>query len=410
MISGSDSKAQMIASVSGDNDSSLLDALWLRIVLTLAMAMPMLILYAIGALGPILVGDLQIRPGLLGYVTMSTFGLASLTSPWAGPVVDRLGSKRALSLLFYAVAAAYALIVTVPGFGGVVAAVAVCGVAQALSNPVTNLLIAQCVPVRKKAFVVGLKQSGVQMGALFAGFVLPAIAITFGWRAALGILVPVAILLAAAAPSVAPPQRPASHRAFWLPRPNRLLLLLMSVQLCAGVVLSAFVTFLPVFATMQGASPPQAGGLLALFGAMGILSRVTLTPFGARLRDESWLLFALLALSAVALAVTMHADLTSHWKLWAGAAGVGLTAVATNAIAMGMLLRDPSFGTATHSSGLLSAAFFGGFATGAPAFGAIFDTALGPSGAWRVLITIALSGCALALALAAARLRSAQQE
>ena len=104
------------------------------------MTMPMLILYAIGALGPFLIRDLQIRPGLLGYVTMSTFGLAALMSPWAGPVVDRLGSRRALGLLFYAVAVAYALIVTIPGFAGVVAAVAVCGVAQALSNPVTNLI------------------------------------------------------------------------------------------------------------------------------------------------------------------------------------------------------------------------------------------------------------------------------
>jgi MFS family permease len=77
---------------------------------------------------------------------------------------------------------------------------------------------------------------------------------------------------------------------------------------------------------------------------------------------------------------------------------------------MGMLLRDQAFGTATNSSGLLSAAFFGGFAIGAPIFGAIFDTGLGASGAWSVLIVIALSGCALASALAFARLRNVQQE
>ncbi len=410
MSSGVDGKAQAITSIVESGEFSMLAALWLRIVLTLAMTMPMLILYAIGALGPFLIRDLQIQPGLLGYVTMSTFGLASLMSPWSGPVVERFGSRRSLGLLFYAVAVAYGLIVTLPGFTGIVCAVAVCGVAQALSNPVTNLLIAQRVPVQKRAFAVGLKQSGVQMGALFAGFALPSMAMALGWRGALATLVPVAVLLAAAAPTVAPPYAFSRNNRFQPPHPNALLKLLMGVQLCAGTVLSAFVTFLPVFATMQGASPSEAGAMVALFGTVGILSRVLLTPMGAKLPDESWLLCALLALAAIALATTMQADFASSWRLWAGAAGVGLTAVATNAIAMGMLLRDRSFGTPTNSSGLLSTAFFGGFALGAPAFGAIFDTTLGAAGAWSILIAVALSGCALALALASARMRSARQE
>ena len=106
----------------------------------------------------------------------------------------------------------------------------------------------------------------------------------------------------------------------------------------------------------------------------------------------------------------MQADAASHWRLWLGAAGVGLTAVATNAIAMGMLLRDPAFGTATGASGLLSAAFFGGFALGAPAFGAIFNITFGASAAWSGLIFVALSGSALALVLALVRPGSPRQK
>lgn len=409
MTSSLDDQARTVTAIPRAR-SAIFAELWLQVALTLAMTLPMLILYAIGALGPFLVRDLHIRPGLLGYATMSTFGLAAVLSPWAGPVVDRLGSRRALGALFYAVALAYTLIVMIPGFSGVVAAVAVCGVAQALANPVTNLLIAQRVPPAKKAFVVGLKQSGVQIGALLAGLVLPGIATAFGWRAALGTLIPVAVLLAAVAPSIAPPHRPVGKKSFWPPRPNGLLQLLMSVQFCAGASLSAFVTFLPVFATMYGVSPSEAGGMVALFGFMGMISRVALTPLSAKLRDESWLLCSLLAISAVALHLTMQADATSHWKLWLGAAGMGMTAVATNAIAMGMLLRDPAFGTATSASGLLSAAFFGGFALGAPAYGAIFNTSFGAAGAWSGNIAVVLAGCAFAFALALIRLGSAQQK
>ncbi|AXV79336.1 MULTISPECIES: CynX/NimT family MFS transporter [Ralstonia solanacearum species complex] len=375
----------------------------LGVVLTLAMTLPMLILYAIGALGPFLIDDLRIAPGWLGYVTMSTFGLAAVLSLGAGPLVERLDARHGLSLLFFAVALAYALIVVAPGFGGVVAAVTVGGIAQALSNPVTNLVIAQHVSPRSKAFMVGLKQSGVQMGALFAGLLLPGMAGRFGWRATVGVVVPVALALGLMTRFVAPPRPRASARRIGLLPPNGLLGRLMALQACVGIALSAFVTFLPVFAVRQGVTTAQAGLMVALFGAMGIVSRLLLTPLSGRLKDESHLLLALLVLAALAIGVTMRADEANRWTLWAGAAGMGLSAVATNAVAMGMLLRDPAFGTAGTASGLLSAAFFGGFAFGPPVYGAIANSRYGFTGAWTFNMAVLMAGCLLACALAHAR-------
>ncbi|WP_197337302.1 MFS transporter [Ralstonia solanacearum] len=372
-------------------------------LLTLAMALPMLILYAIGTLGPFLIDDLRIAPGWLGYATMSTFSLAAVLSPVAGPMVERLDPRRGLHLLFLAVALAYTLIVVVPGFGGVVAAVAVGGIAQALSNPVTNLLIAQRVAPQNKALVVGLKQSGVQVGALFAGLCLPVMTTRFGWRAAVGGMVPVALALGLMARFMVPPQPLGRARRIIWSRPNPLLRRLMGVQACVGIALSAFVTFLPVFAVRQGASTAQAGLMIALFGAMGIVSRLLLTPLGGRLKDESHLLLALLGVSALAVGVTMQADAASRWMLWVGAAGMGLSAVATNAIAMGMLLRDPAFGTAATASGWLSAAFFGGFAFGPPVCGAIAGSGCGFAGAWCFGIVVLMVGCVPACALIRAR-------
>ncbi len=91
---------------------------------------------------------------------------------------------------------------------------------------------------------------------------------------------------------------------------------------------------------------------------------------GAKLKDESLLLLVLIAIAACSVAVTMLADSESHWRLWAGAAGIGFTAVGTNAIAMSMLIRDSAFGPVTIASGFVSFAFFGGFALGPPFFGA----------------------------------------
>lgn len=365
---------------------------WLRLVLTAAMALPMLIFYAVGTLGPLMVADLGMPTHWLGWLITSAFGFAALLSLWAGPLVNRLGTRRALALLFWSTVVAYGLMVSLPGFVGVVLALAVCGVAQALANPATNLLIAERVDPRQKAAVVGLKQSGVQVSALFAGLLLPSLALSLGWREALATLLVPALLLALLGPRVAPRAHPDRPLGFALSRPNARLVLLMSVQLCVGIVLSSFVTFLGVFAAQQGMAAQWIGLLIAGFGVMGIVARVLLTPLGARMADESWLLLVLLLLSGVALWLTSLALPVRHWPLWAGALGMGLTAVATNAIAMSMVLRDPGFGSPASAASLLSVGFFGGFAVGPPLFGLFQHGPWAAADAWLLLIGVLVMG------------------
>jgi MFS family permease len=298
--------------------------------------------------------------------------------------------------------------VTVQNFYGLIAAVGVCGIAQALANPVTNLLIAQQVPPEKKAMVVGLKQAGVQLSALFAGLVLPGIAIATSWRFALGIIIPLSFIFIITTPFITPKKHTGTGKGFKLSLPNPLLFRLMSIQFCVGISLSAFVTFLPTFATQQGMPLSLAGTLIAVFGAMGIISRMVLTPMGAKLKDESLLLLALIAIAAIAMAITIQASPEQYWPLWVGAVGVGLTAVGTNAIAMSMLIRDSAFGAVTFASGFVSVAFFGGFALGPPLYGVLSDYSGGVLLSWVTLISVLVAGCVMALSLAAARRRNLQ--
>ncbi|MGR4041998.1 MFS transporter [Pseudomonas sp. 910_21] len=377
--------------------------LWLRVVLVCAMGLPMLIFYAIGTLGPLLIADLGVAPHWLGWLVMSAFGLAAVLSLWAGPLVNRLGIRRGLALLFWATLAGYGLLVSLPGFAGLLLALAICGVAQALANPVTNLLVAECVEARSKAAVVGLKQSGVQLSALIAGLLLPPLAGSLGWRAALACLLLPTLLLALWGPKVAPGSAAGKTMSLEIPRPNSRLTLLLSVQLCVGLVLSSFVTFLGVFAARQGVAVGETGAMVAGFGVMGILARTLLTPLAARMAEESWLLLTLLLLASLALAVTAQATPQAHWPLWFGALGMGLTAVATHAIAMSMLLRDPAFGSPASASGLLSAGFFAGFALGPVLFGAVQQGAADFASAWLMLIAVLLLGAVLSLLLVRAR-------
>lgn len=379
--------------------------IWFRLVLLLAMALPMLVLYATSTLGLTLSSALTFPPAWLGYVVMSSFGLASILSLWAGTVVNRIGSRLGMCSLFIIIAFAFTVMIMAEHFYGLLIAAALCGIAQALANPVTNLLIAEQIAPAKRAGVVGLKQSGVQVSALFAGLVLPAIALAYGWQTALGMIIPVALLLAITTPLIAPKKQHSPAKSFSFTLPNVLLFGLMSVQFCVGLGLSAFVTFLPTFASHQGLSPTLAGSLIAVFGVMGIVSRIVLTPLGAKMRDESYLLLGLCLIAAISVAITMQANPQSQWQLWVGVIGIGLTAVATNAIAMGMLVRDSSFGVVAVASGFVSVAFFGGFALGAPLYAYVTHFSSEYPLGWLSVIAVFLCACRLAIALASARRR-----
>ncbi|WP_411182310.1 CynX/NimT family MFS transporter [Nitrosomonas sp. Is37] len=363
----------------------------------------MLVLYATSTLGPLLSSDLHFDPTLLGYLIMSSFGFAAVLSLWAGAIVDYLGSRYSLLVLFCSVGLAFTLIAVVESFYSLLIAAAICGIAQALANPVTNLLIAQQVPPEKKASIVGLKQAGVQLAALIAGLILPTIAMQYGWRVAYGIIVPITIFFCLSVSSVTPKKHIRTRTRLKLLPPNSLLLRLMMIQFLIGTSLSAFVTYLPTFAIQQNMALPLADTLIAVFGVMGMISRIVLTPMGAKLKDESLLLFMLAAIAAVSMAITMNAAPDSHWQLWAGAIGVGLTAVATNAIAMSMLIRDPAFGPVTFSSGFVSVAFFAGFALGPPLFAVVSIYSEDLLVSWNTLIGILLLACVMTIALASAR-------
>lgn len=384
--------------------SALTDVL-LQAVLVFAMTLPMLVLYTTSTLGPLLSRDLGFEPVAIGYLIMSSFGLAAILSLRAGAIVDYIGVRASSIVLFCAVAAAFALIAITQAFFSLIMATAICGIAQALANPATNLLIAHQIRPEQRAWIVGLKQSGVQLAALFAGLVLPAIAFQYGWRIAFGVIVPVAVLFSLAAWLVTPAQHVRKNRQLIFTRPNMLLSWLMAIQFSVGLALSAFVTFLPTFATLQEMPLAQAGTLIAVFGITGMLSRIILTPLGNKFSDESHLLFALIAIAAGAIMLTMQAGPGSHGYLWAGAIGMGMSAVATNAIAMSMLIRDSAFGRVTETSGYVSFAFFSGFALGPPLYGQLFSQTGSVSLAWSLLTGVLCLACIMTLRLTAVRKR-----
>lgn len=377
----------------------------LTTLLVFAMGMPMMIFYAIGILGPYLINDLKISYQQLGWLTASTFGLAAFLSPWAGALVQQVGTRNSLIGIFLLVGLSFSLTAVLPGFTGLVAALLFCGIAQAIANPATNQAIAESIPASRKSVIVGLKQSGVQASALMAGLLLPSMTSALSWRGSLAIWAPYSLLMALLVTQWVPakPIHTRSNYSFQVCTPNIRLTILTSIQFCTGLVLSSFITFFGLYANQLGASATQIGTMVSSFGLMGILSRVVLTPIGNKLKDETVLLGSLFLLAGLALLIMRQANEQRHWPLWVGVLGMGLTLVATNAIAMSMLLRDREFGTAAESAGILSAGFFLGFAISPPTFGCLLANTDGFEVTLLGLISILALGGSLCLLLVSMR-------
>lgn len=367
-----------------------------------AMGMPMLLFYSIGLLGPDLLVELDLSRAQLGWIASASFIVAAALSPFSPWLARQPGIRAGLLVLFLLTALSLALAALLPGLPGLLLALVCAGVALALGNPLAYQTIAQAVPASRAPLVLAFKQSGVPMAALLVGVMLPALAFDWGWRIATAFWAALPLLMGVQVFSWIQPQPPgrqvlASKR---LHLPNRLLLVLMAIQCCAGMALAAFIAFSGVHTQLLDARIETAGLLLASFGATGVLARLAFVRASARVEDSSLLLGTLCALAALSLALMRQADPASTELLWLGVIGMGMTLGACHPIAMNMLLLDRSFGGASVSRHWLSFGWFSGFAIGPAVFGAWLDHAEGSfRSGWLLLIAVLLAACLFAIGL-----------
>ncbi|WP_158711040.1 MFS transporter [Streptomyces albus] len=357
-------------------------------LLTGGMGLSMFVLYAIGALGPFLTEDLRISGSQLGLLTAVTFGSATVLSLYAGQVTELLGGRRALTLLLVLVAAGFALLAATRTYGFLLGALVLGGAAQSLANPSTNKLIAAHVPPGRRAFAVGVKQSGVPLAAFTAGLALPTLAGALSWRAALAVVVPVA-LVAAAAAAMLPRDtvRPTAFRLAFPAAPNRPTRWLTAVSLCIGCCLAALNTYLPLYAHQRlSMGERSSGALIAAIGVSGIASRLLWSRLSDRLDVPRSLL--ILTVAAVVSAALIPAATAGAWLVWLGAVGLGCSAAAANAVSMVAVTKGSGFGTTGHASAMVSMGFFAGFVAGPLAFGLLVDATGGFTAGWALVTAL----------------------
>lgn len=280
-----------------------------------------LALYTLTATAPLVTADLGIGGAQLGVLPATAFVLAALVSPFAGRYTDRLSGKVVLAVLFTGAGLALLGVAAAPSYGWLLVAVALSGATQALSNPVTNQLIAAHVSQGQRGGLMGVKQSGVQMSQFGAGLLLPSVALWWGWRgaalAAAVVAVAGLVMVRGAVPAVPPsPSRGTGHRLAALPAG---VWWLTGYALASGAAIQATNVYLPLYAFERLEMPVRAAGLtVAVAGGVGLVARIAWGRSADRVRNPYPLLAVLASVSALAVGGLMVADtLDAPALVWA---------------------------------------------------------------------------------------------
>lgn len=370
--------------------------------LALAMGAGPMAIYALTALSPVITADLGLGRTAFGSLATVAFTVAAVCSTFGGRFIDRAGARTVLVVLFAGSGIALVLIAAAPGYVWLLIAVALSGAAQSLSNPVTNRLIATRLLPGRQGVVMGVKQSGVQLMQFTAGASLPAAALLVGWRTALGLTAIMAVIGLAFVRSTVPraPGKPTEKGS--QPTTGRLpkaVWWLAAYSLLVGAGLQATNVYMPLYAFEElGLSATAAGATTAVMGGFGLAARFGYGRLAERLQRPRGFLLVLAALAAIGTVLIIGAARQAPGLVWIGTAVHGLTALASNVVAMmAVITLVPGFqiGAAT---GAMAMGMYMGFALGPIVFGAVTDWTGHYVAGWTFVLV--LYGLAAALAIA----------
>jgi MFS family permease len=230
-------------------------------------------LFLVSAQAANLQHELGFGASSLGLAVSVSFAVPALTAVPLGHLLQRAGPSIGFTL---AAATSFAallwLAVVASRWWHVALALAVGGLAAALSQVSSNLAVAANVPHERQGLVFASKQAAMPAAALCAGLSVPLIGLVAGWR--------IAFFGAAALVLTGLVRRPrlvhhrAPPRATRDRRPSRPLLLLAACALLAGAVSTSLSAFTVASAAARGFSPAAAGSILALGSVASIGGRL----------------------------------------------------------------------------------------------------------------------------------------
>ena len=146
------------------------------------------------ALGPVLIRDLDLSRAQIGLLSSAIWGGMLLGMLPVGLLIDRHGERRLIVAGVTAMALLVLWATQLRAFVLLLILFLLASIGAASSAPGGSKAIAAWFPSSRRGGAMGIRQTGVTIGGLAAAFLLPPVAVRFGWEAALGLGAGVALL------------------------------------------------------------------------------------------------------------------------------------------------------------------------------------------------------------------------
>jgi MFS family permease len=327
----------------------------------------------LGLLGTELLAEFNISRGQLGLLIGVSMFIGGACSPLLGTLTDRLGGRKALAVVFASASLAYAVLGTARVYALMLVASFFGGIANGLTNPATNKLIATEIAPGQRALITGAKQSGVQVGTALLGLLVPLGVLTWGWRPTVllagGVwlsFLPVTFRVTEPVPVSDRKARVPWGAAFRDVWPISVYGMLLGVG-------ASVVVLLPLFAEESlGLDRIAAGQAAALAAITAIVGRMAWArraerkqAFPATLRT--------IALLTVLAAAGLAASTTTRWLIWPAAALIGMSAGSWNSVGMLATIVTAGPARAGAATGWVLLGFLSGSGVSTPIFGWLVD-------------------------------------
>lgn len=335
-------------------------------------------------IAPELATVLDVDASTIGYQVSIVYAGAMASAAVGGGIVTRLGACRTTQAALAFVGAAM-LIAMAPQVGALVVASVLLGVGYGVSNPAAAHLLTRFTPTSSRNLIFSLKQTGVPLGGMAAALVAPTVAHAFGWRAALLVVLVLAIAMLALLQPVRarwdddrralPPSGAAGVLGgvglVWA-HPDLRYLSLMA--LCFAGVQLCLMTFAVTFLVTEAHyTLVEAGVLLSAVQFSGAAGRIGWGWIADRLEASRTVLLILGGLMLLATVATTQID--AGWSASATAivfVAMGATAIGWNGVFLAEVARLAPAGQASTATGGALFFTFGGVLIAPSLFAAIY--------------------------------------
>ncbi|WP_427912814.1 MFS transporter [Ramlibacter sp. MMS24-I3-19] len=381
---------------------------WWTLAVTLAIqALVSMAVITVPVLAPALGAALAVSPTLVGVYIAMVYAAAMLASLSGGAVVARFGAIRVSQMCLVLCAAGLA-IGALPSVAAVAIGAVLVGLGYGPVTPASSHLLARSTPAHRMSLVFSLKQTGVPLGGVLAGALVPLL-LGFGWQAA---LLCVAIANLACALVAQPLRRELdadrdARQPFvvgHLARPIRLVLSHAELRRLAGCSLVfsiaqlSLTTYLVTYLTATlGYALVAAGLALSVSQFAGVGGRIAWGYVSDRWLGARRTLAGMAVLMTLAVLATALLPVgTSPTLVLVVLAVYGMSAIGWNGVYLAEVARQAPAGQASLATGGSLAFTFLGVVLGPPVFGAL----AGLTGSYRAgfgAVALVLLACVVVL-------------